>query len=556
GDSWMKTCLAAGLMLITGVDFVLYSCLIKPMSDCEETDFLWGSWTSPGKRKRKKGSKKDEKGPQCKNKKTITIDENIQKKKKKKNSKFKEAMAERKEQKKEKKNNKNKLALEVDHTLLLMTVSSTPAKPAVKPEMSSPRSNEELKPDDLPQDSKKRNKRTKRVAFDLSSGYICAKHPEVASSSPLHPRESAPSENEAVRDSESWSQVTVTDLSLGHTHDNDSQCPSEDINSQDLFITQKTFRASPSQPFSGEASNTVVTASPEVFTQGDRHLHTSEVQIKQHLEDSHVHQRHRKTKKHVKKPKTVQILIKEKEEEEQGYKSHQSPRMGKFHTQMDLNASLVEEKKACPVHRKPRVVSPYLAEPVVVRSSLDVTKSKKHSSTTSTSTQTENFFTTELSSYLDFCQKTSVTAHFEDLKPLDLSLLRRAPLSAMTSLSLPGGVQDDVPEDLSIHPSRSSDVKDVEVQREASGWTQSKGGATLNSQSESELRSEDTTASSEDNEPLCRTSKLDLTQVRAVQMRLNESFFFKTKGERQPPRPASPLMKLAQSREVKSSKGH
>lgn len=41
-------------------------------------------------------------------------------------------------------------------------------------------------------------------------------------------------------------------------------------------------------------------------------------------------------------------------------------------------------------------------------------------------------------------------------------------------------------------------------------------------------------------------------QVRAVQMKLNKPFFFKTKGERLSPRPESPLMKLSQGRAVKS----
>jgi hypothetical protein len=43
-------------------------------------------------------------------------------------------------------------------------------------------------------------------------------------------------------------------------------------------------------------------------------------------------------------------------------------------------------------------------------------------------------------------------------------------------------------------------------------------------------------------------------QVKAVQMRLNESFFFRSKGEGLSPRPESPLMKLIQGREKKSRK--
>ncbi len=457
----------------------------------------------------------------------MTTDENIQKKKKKENSKFKEAMAGRKEKKKEKKKKKNRLALELDDSFRFTQGSNTQAKPTVKPETSNPRSNDELKPDHLTQDSTKKTKRKKKVAFDLSPAYIRVKRPKFVSSSLQCPKESTPLENEAVRDSESCSQVTVTGLRLGHTHDNDSQCTSEDINSQDLFITQKTFRASPSEPSSGEASDTAIAATPQMITQRDRHLHTSVVQMKQHLEDSHVHQRRRKTNEHVKKPETAQVLITEEEEEEEGLnKAHQNPSTGKlsFQTQMELKVDLTEEKNVCPVHIKPSVVNPYLSEPVVVRPSLDVTKSRKHSctsrqqSTTSTSTQTENFFTTELSSYLNFCQKTRGTIHFEDLKPLDLSLLQRARkdlgtcLSAKT-LSLPGEIQGDNHKDPNLHPSCSSDMTDAEVKKEPSGRAQSKGETTLSPQSEPEPKSADTTTSSEDNEPLCRTGRLDLTQV-------------------------------------------
>ncbi|XP_044050066.1 daf-12-interacting protein 1 [Siniperca chuatsi] len=513
------------------------------MSDCEETDFFWESWTSPGKRKRKKDSKKD-KNKKRKNNITMKTDENIQKKKKKKK---KEAMEGRKEKKKEKKKMKNRLALELDDS------SSAQSKPTVKPEASNSCSNDKLQLDHLTQDSKKKTKRTKKVAFDLSPAYIRVKRPKFVSSSLQCPKESILLE--AVRDRESCSQVTVTGHCLDQTYDNDSQCNSEDINSQDLFITQKTFKASPSEPSSGEASDKAVTTTPQMFTQRDE-LHTSVVQIKQHLEgsnkcpqDSHFHfQHHRKAKEHMKKPKTVQVLLAEEEdEEEEGLnKAHQNPKI-----QMELNTNLTKEKEvSCPVHIKQSVVNPYLDVPVDVNLSLDVAKSKKHSCTssqqsiTSTSTQTENFFTTELSSYLSFCQKSRVTVHFEDLKPLDLSLQQRAR------------------KDLNLHPSCSPDMKDVEVKKEPSGRqpcsasTHGKGETSLSPQSESEPKSADTTTSSEDNEPPCRTGKLDLTQVRAVQMRLNESFFFKTRGEGQSPRPASPLMKLAQSREVKSRKGH
>lgn len=46
-------------------------------------------------------------------------------------------------------------------------------------------------------------------------------------------------------------------------------------------------------------------------------------------------------------------------------------------------------------------------------------------------------------------------------------------------------------------------------------------------------------------------SKADLSQLKVVQMRLNESFFFKLKGEADSPKPRSPLMKFTGSVEKK-----
>nr|XP_046250939.1 uncharacterized protein si:ch211-176l24.4 [Scatophagus argus] len=528
------------------------------MSDCEETGFFWESWISPGKRKRKKDSKKC---PDHKNDMTVKTEENIRKKKKNKNSKFKEAMVRRKSKKKDKK--KNRSALELGDSFVPTQACSAQAKPTVKPESSNSHIKDKLKPDHLTQDSKKKIKRKKKVAFNLSPGYICAKRPEFVSSSQHCSRESIHLESEAVRDSGSCSRVTVTRLSQGPTHNNDSQCTSEDVNSQDLFITQKTFRASPSELSSSDTSDRAFTSTPQVSTHCDK-LRSSMAQTKQLVEgsykDLHVQQHHRKTNEHP-----------EKTEQEDSNKVHHKHMKGKCQTQMQLNTNLTEEEKVlCPVYIKPSV-NPYLAEPIVENPCLDVAKSKKHSCTSSsqsmknTSTQTENFFSTELSSYLNFCQKCTVTAHFKDLKALDLSLPHRSRrdlgscLSVNTKLSLTEQMKGDNHQDNNLHPSCSSGIKEVEVKKEdqhpCSVSTQSKGETTLSPQSGSEPKSADTTTSSEDNEPPCRTTKLDLAQVRAVQMRLNESFFFRTKGEGRSPRPESPLMKVTWSRDVKSRKG-
>ncbi|KAM7396278.1 hypothetical protein PAMP_019330 [Pampus punctatissimus] len=420
------------------------------MSDCEEANFFWESWTSPGKKKRKKEPKKNNKVQNGKNNTTMKTNESIQKKKKKKkNSKFKEAMEERKDKKKEKKKKKKKPAQDLDDSFVFPCDSSAAAPTAptqAKPEASNLRSStEKLKSDQPTQDSKKKTKRKKKVMFDLSPGYIRVKRPKVVSSSAQSPTESIIWDSEAVRDGEKCSQL----------HDNDSQCTGDDMNSQDLFITQKTFRGSPSDPSSGEASDKAVITTTTT------------------------------------------------------------------------------------------------------------------TSTASTSTQTENFFSTELSSYLDFCQKSTSTVNSEDLKPLDLRLPQkmrkdlRSCLSAKTSAT---ELKDDE-EKFGDHQKPLCLVKENKRESGAqascsSQWKKELCGGQLCSvraESKGETspspQSADTTTSSEDNEPLCRSIKMDLTQVRAVQMRLNESFFFKTKGEGQSPRPESPLMKLAQGRDVKSRKG-
>ena len=338
--------------------------------------------------------------------------------------------------------------------------------------------------------------------FDLSPGYICVKRPKFVSSSP---KDNILAQKEPERGSEDCSQVTLTGHSQSQPHDNELQNTSDDINSQDLFITQKMFRISPSDPSSGEASDKGVITIP----QPEKGLDSSGVQIKHHdglytcLQDSFFH-------------------------------SHQ-------------------KKVSGPVHVKSSVVNPCL----------DVAKSKKHTCTSrqtsppcplntnepslllqmskaSISTQTENFFTTELSSYHSFCQKRGLTICSENLKPLDLSLPQRARKDHMRCLSVevPGiEVKDDekkctdqkpssLPDEMrgngrkypDLRPICSSVMKAVEVKKEPYGrlrWSvraQVKGKTTPSPQSESESKIADIMTSSED-EPLSSTGKLDLTQV-------------------------------------------
>ncbi|XP_056271926.1 NF-kappa-B-activating protein [Pseudoliparis swirei] len=380
------------------------------MSDFDETDVFWESWTlTPEKKKKKKDSKKEKKCPKHKNNTAATTEENIvRKKKRKKNSKFKDAMEVRKEKKRGKK--KNRTAAELCDGWMLAQSGGGALTP----------------------DRDKKSRRKKKVAFDLSRG-VAVKRPQCGS------RAGDPGRTPPRHESQ------------------------EDDNSQDLFITQKTFRPSP--PSSGEAPP----PSPRGFSPRGQ------------------------------------------EEDERLGKARRDPKDGKW-----FKANVAEEEAAS------RAVPP-------------------RPSVGSTSTQTENFFTAELSSYLDFRR---AAARPEDPRPLDLSLPRRARNDPGRAWPLPGEVGGP--------PRGPSDV--TAGDDPWSEGTDGKRETTLSLESEPEPKSTDTTTSGED-EPPCRSGKLDLTQVRAVQMRLNESFFFKTKGEARSPRPESPLMKLVQGREVKHRKG-
>lgn len=417
----------------------------------------------PGKRKRKL---KD-----CKNDKTIKTDESQKKKKKKKKSlKSKEAMEIRKPKRKDKKQSKRELSLEQDDSLMFMKASVM-----VKPEPLNQCWADGIKPDHLTQKCK--HKRKKKVAFDLSPGTIRIKRPKIASSCRQHLSKSV------VVVDKSCSQGKVTHP----TQDIESQCTSEDINSQDLFITQKTFRLLSPEPSSGEAS--VVAATP----QGAASVTRINQLLTQHSYSCPPGQHVRHLLRKTKTPQTVHLP---EEWKDKNVKIS-------FQKQMKINE---ENKALSTVHLKPSM-SRFQA--------LDTQKTSctlSRQTVTSTSTQTENLFTNELSLYLNFCQRRRVSAHSEDLRPLDLSLPQRVrkdlgTCSLVKMPSLLGHIKDARHSEL--HPPPSSAISDVEVKKDGC-----KREMTLSSQSESEPKSADTTASSEDNETPFRTGKLDLTQVR------------------------------------------
>ncbi|XP_029698005.1 uncharacterized protein isoform X2 [Takifugu rubripes] len=470
----------------------------RPMANCEETDFQ-GSPTVLGKRKRKKNSRKDHQEEVTWKK------DDIWKKKKKKGLKCKDMPGTKKEKKKDKKKKKRKISIGPDSDLVFPDVRPAQADPAAVYRTQSLRQCQDQEP---------KPKRKKKVAFDLSPGNIRVKRPQFTSST-AQPKESAAFENKTQGDMARLMQ------------DNNSPCNSEDVNSQDLFITQKTFRALSPEPCSGD---TIAATPTQMLAQ--QSTRNEKREPKGSARGWYGRQCPWKSPMTEPFPEEMQEEGKTIKIEEESSKNGESCSQVKA----KLRGNSSEYKF---VHARPRV-GHFPTEATVVNAPESWTSSQQ----ISTSTQTENFFTIELSSYLRFTR--TVSACSVDLDPLDLSLPQRARKDPGMSL-----LGDQIKGNRSKSPgveSRGS-FKIKEVKKEPAGCV---AETNLSCCSESGSKSADSTASSGE-EQTSRT-KLDLTQVRAVQTRLNESFFFKTKGDGQSPRPESPLMKLIQGRDGRSRK--
>ncbi|XP_008409957.1 THO complex subunit 2-like [Poecilia reticulata] len=478
------------------------------MSDDEAADFFKGLWSSPLKSKPKKDYKKNKKTAKHKKRSPTKTKESVQKKNK--NSKFKEAIMAKKKKKKEKKEEKdrdkkkgkekkkNKLALNLDDLKLFEGGKKLATC-----------QNEML--NSLSEKSVKETKKKKTVAFGLPS-YIRVKRPIFTSSSPK--------ETEAARKGESCSQVMRK--SQIKPHDNDFQYNSDDINSQDLFITQKTFRARSPETSGSESSEGIISASP----QQDKNRHSAVGERKQCNETSDKGQ-----------DRAIHLCVRETKtdgEEEIDQLHKHSSQAG---------------EKAAPEHEKH---NPFLDDPMIINPTpdgalikrccsdrLDIGEPPPCPTLANTSTQTENFFTAELSSYVSFCQKNRATSESQNMKPLDLRLPQRA-----------RGEQRKTLEVYEKHKAKKSLEQNAAVAKKEPSCEN-----TPSPQSEAETKSANTTTSSEDDHHW-HAAKKDVSQVGVVQLRLNKPFFFKTKGEGQSPRPYSPLMKLAQGRDVESKKCH
>ncbi|XP_061784082.1 uncharacterized protein [Nerophis lumbriciformis] len=442
----------------------------------QEEDILWESLISSVKRERKKEPKKGK--SISKSKRNIPEKTNGSDEK----SKQKDAKQRKKDKKKEKKKERRKC---VTFKTSEIFMSST---------------NESI----LVGDTHNKSKNKRKVGFDLSSSRILVKRPNSASPSPILSQDKA------------YSQVSYHH----QCREEDSQL--EDFNSQDLFITQKTFGPSSSESSGEGASKAVWTLhadTPRSSLDGVEHL-----------------QKHPRNKKQV-------------------HRLKKQNKKCSFYTGGGSSPGLVSHTAKA----RPQVdegatadVSPKVAKLLVQQTSLR--------QTVSTSTQTQNFFTPLYSSYLCF-RKTRLCA--EDVHPLDLSLPHRARRHLGRCVEGSDDVTEGREEQASCDPVSHPMIEEkteADFGQEGCVRAKRKEDTTPSPLSESETKSVDTNTSSDCNQASCRSRKLDPIQVRPVQMRLNESFFFKAKGDGLSPRPESPLMKLAEGRvgerDVKGKKRH
>lgn len=380
--------------------------------------------------------------------------EENQKKRKKKSSKCKDATTRGagKKKDKERKKKKKKVGEQLEGAVLTRASVSVEG-PAAKTEPPAAYSSANLQPD--PVTRVETSKKKKRVEFDLSPCAVRIKRPKLPASSPPCPTKSI---------------LFKSGGGQGPAQDNDSQSNSQEANSQDLFITQKTFRASSPEDSSGEASDRASAAILPGFKEPGLSLFP-----RGRPERPQLYRRASKPKRKV-------------EEEPDKQKN------GETVTQVTGIGSTPPKQveSSSPVCKISSSRSPGV-EPSVVPPSPEVVKSKKQfyvvsrKTLMSTSTQTENFFTAELSSFRRFCRRHGTGADAASPRPLDLTLPHRARGVACVS-------------------------RDAQEKRRRAAY---KSEMTPSLQSDSEPKSAETTTSGEDNEPPGRPGgKLELAQVR------------------------------------------
>lgn len=302
-----------------------------------------------------------------------------------------------------------------------------------------------LEPQPILSSTQKEKKPKKRVAFNLTPALLEPKPPQ----DPF-----------GVRDPVQTQRSGKEKKSTAEENGMESQSTSDEVNSQDLFITQKSF----SDPYIDLCCST--SAEESVESQGYTETSPETQGYTAFCQEPQTCTVSSGRKRSSPKPQS----------DTSSYPEHQS------YTASCPEPQSLPKKSSCPAHHPSPPSNP----------------SQHHK--LDTSTQTENFFTSPpfATSLRLLYQNTCTDA------PVDLSLPKRSRL----------------------HP------LDV-VSKASEGHRRPEPNTTDLTQS--------------DDSDSHSKSKADLSQLKVVQTRLNESFFFKLKGEGDSPKPRSPLMKLAGS---------
>lgn len=331
-----------------------------------------------------------------------------------------------------------------------------------------------LEPQPILSSTRKEKKPKKRVAFNLTPALLEPKPPQY----PFGVRDPVQTQCSGKEE-----KTTAEETGM------ESQSTSDDVNSQDLFITQKSFSdpyidlcCSTSAEESVESQGYTETR-PETYTafcQEPRTASSGRSSPKPQS-DTAPCPAHQSYTASYPEPRTCTASSGRKRsspkpQADTSYPEHQS------YTASYPEHQSLPKKSSCPAYHPSPPRNP----------------SQHHK--LDTSTQTENFFTSPpFATSLRFLYRNTCTD-----APIDLSLPKRSRLPPLDVVS-------KASEDLRRPEPNTTDL----------------------------TQSDDSDSHSK--------SKADPFQLKVVQTRLNESFFFKLKGEGDSPKPRSPLMKLAGS---------
>ncbi|XP_061677618.1 uncharacterized protein LOC133501729 isoform X2 [Syngnathoides biaculeatus] len=479
----------------------------------EEMDYMfWESLISPGTSKKKKSAKRRKNGSKRKN--NITLDVNGSIPKKKKNSTFKDVI----QSKKDKKKRKKKL-LDL-HSLL--GSSDTPVPAETKADISNLHdSAQKQRSDHLLQDSKKEGQRRKKVAFNLTHEYARVKRPNFSSAHPKFPKECKDLKTVPMSNCERYSLVREVVQYQSQLQEKDICC--EDSNSQDLFITQKTFRSSSSDSSAEDSYKAITRVSQQTQT-----LHNSWDQIK--YQDSDSCQPPRKKKQHQQTAKASsevkdRLRIRKKKQSFQIERANfTGEKATSTFSQSSPNMMTLCMDESVVADRSPKVAKSKQCHCEEIQQAFSCSLHAPLKPKACTATQTENFFTDHVSSYLAFLRKRRLASDCDLVKPLDLSLPKRArkDLGWAVKESVSEVRKDEkccesgvppFPKDINAPSFSSLTMKNPEVEKRVAVSDKRKGKTTMSPLTQSDPKSGDTTTFTDCNDPPCRSKKVALHQV-------------------------------------------